>query len=155
MRIVVDLNKEYIIEKLHFFTKHAFSFLYRWITTDGEVVGYILGFMHVFTAILVLVCLIVSHTFYPVFWFQCVVYSWILAIWLQHVALNVCVVTLVEKDFTQKDSPFYLLLDDILKLLNIDIYQVLNYIVVAETVAVACFGLEIVSILSLYFQKCL
>ena len=145
MRIIVDVNKEYIIERLHFFTKRVFSFLYQWITTDGEVVGYILGFMHVFTAILVLVSVFVCHTIYPVFWFQCVVYSWILAIWIQHVVLNVCVITLVEKDFTQKDSPFYLILGDILKLLNIDVYQVLNYIIVAETVAVACFGLEIVS----------
>jgi hypothetical protein len=153
MRIIVDLNKEYIIEKLQFFTKCIFSFLYRWITTDGEVVGYILGFMHVFTAILVLVCVIVSHTFYPVFWVQCVVYSWILVIWIQHVVLNVCVITLVEKDFTQKDSPFYLLLDDILKLLNVDVYQVLNYIVVAETVAVACFGLEIVSKISEFLSS--
>jgi len=145
MRIVVDVNKEYIIERLHFFTKHVFSFLYQWITTDGEVVGYILGFMHVFTAILVLVSVFVCHTIYPVFWFQCVVYSWILAIWIQHVVLNVCIITLVEKDFTQKDSPFYLILGDILKLFNLDVYQVLNYIVVAETVAVACFALEIVS----------
>jgi hypothetical protein len=109
--------------------------------------------MHVFTAILVLVCVIVSHTFYPVFWVQCVVYSWILVIWIQHVVLNVCVITLVEKDFTQKDSPFYLLLDDILKLLNVDVYQVLNYIVVAETVAVACFGLEIVSKISEFLSS--
>lgn len=148
MRIIVDVNKEYIIEKLQVFTKRVFSFLYQWITIDGEIVGYILGFMHVFTAIFVLISVIVSHTIYPVFWFQCLVYSWILAIWIQHIVLNVCVITLVEKDFTQKDSPFYLLLGDILKLLNIDIYQVLNYIVVAETVAVACFGLEIVSVIS-------
>jgi hypothetical protein len=145
MRIIVDVNKEYIIEKLQFFTKRVFSFLYQWITTDGEVVGYILGFMHVFTSILVLVCILICHTIYPVFWVQCVVYSWLLAIWIQHVVLNVCIITLVEKDFTQKDSPFYLILGDILKLLNIDVYQVLNYIVVAETVAIACFGLEIVS----------
>lgn len=149
MRILIDVNKEYIIEKIALFLIKTVSFLYRWLTTDGEVLGYILGTIHVFLSIFILVCVFVSHTIYPVFWFQCFVFMWLFLIWIQHVVLKVCVVIVAEKGLTQHQSPYYEIMGEFLKkLFNVELNDFITYLLVAETVAVACFGLEIISKIS-------
>jgi hypothetical protein len=153
MQIILDINREMIIEKLALFLHNMIKFLYQWLSTDGEVLGYILGTIHVILSILILVCVFVSHTIYPVFWFQCFVFGWLFLIWIQHVVLKVCVVIVAEKELTQNHSPYYEIMGDLLnKFFNIELTDFINYVLVAETVAVACFGLEIVSVISAHIQ---
>jgi hypothetical protein len=153
MQIIVDINREAIIKKLALFLNTVVSFLYQWLSTDGEVLGYILGTIHIILSIFILVCVFVSHTVYPVFWFQCVVFIWLFLIWIQHVVLKVCVVIVAEKGLTQKHSPYYEIMGEFLhKFFNIELSDFVSYVLVAETVAVSCFGLEIVSVISAHLQ---
>jgi len=154
MQIIVDINREIIIEKIAIFLNNIITFLYQWLTTDGEVLGYILGTIHVILSIFILVCVFVCHTVYPVFWFQCVVFIWLFLIWIQHVVLKVCVVIVAEKGLTKNHSPYYEIMGEFLnKIFNIQLSDFVTYLLVAETVAVACFGLEIVSVFSAHIQK--
>jgi len=154
MQIIVDINKDIIIEKLVKFLNYTISFLYKWLSTDGEVLGYILGTIHVILSIFILVCVFISHTIYPIFWFQCMVFVWLFLIWVQHVVLKVCVVIIAEKNLTQNQSPYYEIMGELLnKFFNIKLEDFIHYILVGETTAVACFGLEIVSKISEYIQK--
>ena len=154
MQIIVDINKDIIIEKFVKILNYTISFLYKWLSTDGEVLGYILGTIHVILSIFILVCVVVSHTIYPIFWFQCMVFVWLFLIWIQHVVLKVCVVIIAEKNLTQNKSPYYEIMGELLhKFFNIKLEDFIHYVLVAETTAVSCFGLEIVSKISEYIQK--
>lgn len=68
--------------------------------------------------------------------------------------LKVCVVIVAEKGLTQSHSPYYEIMGEFLnKFFNVDLNIFTSYVLVAETVAVACFGLEIVSVFSAIFIK--
>ena len=146
MQIILDVNREAIIEKIALFLNKTVSFLYQWLTTDGEVLGYILGTIHITSSIFIFICIIVSHSIYPMFWAQCVIFICLFLIWIQHVVLKVCVVIVAEMDLTQNRSPYYEIMGDFLhKIFNIKLTDFVNYLIVAETVWVGCFGLEIIS----------
>jgi hypothetical protein len=82
------------------------------------------------------------------------VFVWLFLIWVQHVVLKVCVVIIAEKNLTQNQSPYYEIMGELLnKFFNIKLEDFIHYILVGETTAVACFGLEIVSKISEYIQK--
>ena len=154
MQIILDINREAIIQKMALFFNTMVSFLYRWLTTDGEVLGYILGTIHFISTIFIFICVFVSHTIYPVFWFQCLIFILLFLIWIQHVFLKVCVVVVAEIGLTQTHSPYHEIMGGVLhNFFNIEMIDFVTYLLVAETVWVACFGLELVSILSLHFQK--
>jgi len=146
MQIIVDVNREAIIEKMALFLNNTVSFLYQWLTTDGEILGYILGTIHITLSIFIFICIIVSHTIYPVFWLQCVIFICLFLIWIQHIVLKVCVVIVAEMNLTQNRSPYYEIVGEFLhKIFNIKLTDFITYLIVAETVWVGCFGLEIIS----------
>jgi hypothetical protein len=146
MQIIVDVNREAIIEKMALFLNNTVSFLYQWLTTDGEILGYILGIIHITSSIFIFICIIVSHTIYPVFWLQCVIFICLFLIWIQHIVLKVCVVIVAEMNLTQNRSPYYEIMGEFLhKIFNIKLTDFITYLIVAETVWVGCFGLEIIS----------
>jgi hypothetical protein len=146
MQIIVDVNREAIIEKMALFLNNTVSFLYQWLTTDGEILGYILGIIHITSSIFIFICIIVSHTIYPVFWLQCVIFICLFLIWIQHIVLKVCVVIVAEMNLTQNRSPYYEIVGEFLhKIFNIKLTDFITYLIVAETVWVGCFGLEIIS----------
>jgi hypothetical protein len=146
MQIIVDVNREAIIEKMALFLNNTVSFLYQWLTTDGEILGYILGTIHITSSIFIFICIIVSHTIYPVFWLQCVIFICLFLIWIQHIVLKVCVVIVAEMNLTQNRSPYYEIVGEFLhKIFNIKLTDFITYLIVAETVWVGCFGLEIIS----------
>jgi hypothetical protein len=146
MQIIVDVNREAIIEKMALFLNNTVSFLYQWLTTDGEILGYILGTIHITSSIFIFICIIVSHTIYPVFWLQCVIFICLFLIWIQHIVLKVCVVIVAEMNLTQNRSPYYEIMGEFLhKIFNIKLTDFITYLIVAETVWVGCFGLEIIS----------
>lgn len=153
MKLVIDIDRDAIIKHISFFVYNLIRFSYRWLTTDGEVLGYILATIHIILSIIIFIGILVSHTIYPVFWFQCFVFFWLFLIWIQHIFLKVCVVIVAEKELTTNVSPYYEIMGGLLdKVFNIELTDFINYLLVSETVAVACFGLEIVSNISLHIQ---
>ena len=138
------------VEKLENYTRQLISFLYSWISTDGEVLGYILGVVHFVVSITIIAMVIVSHTLYPVFFFQVGVFLCLLLIWLQHIFLKVCISIVAEQKLTNQEPPFYKIIRDVL---GISPSEFTTYFVIAETIAVGCFGLEIISKISVYIYE--
>lgn len=139
-----------VIEKSERYLRELVTFLYSWISTDGEVLGYILGVWHFVISITILVAVFISHTLYPVVWFQFLVFMCLVIIWLQHIFLKVCISIVAEQKLTKKDPPFFQIIRDILHI-DPDIFT--TNLMVAETVAVGCFGLELVSKLSVFLYE--
>ena len=149
MNIRIEIDKESIIDASTEYIKKTIKFLYRWLTTDGEALGYILGHIHFMLFISLLLSVFIAHTIYPNFWFQLGIFIVIFMIWLQHIFLKVCVSIVAEKDFTQNVAPFHKILESIFQITPNDFT---NYFIVAETVALACFGLELIAQISTQIQ---
>lgn len=145
MKIIVQINKNDIIDYLQNTLTKLISFAYQWITTDGQILGYILGFLHFITTIFIFILLIVSHTIYPALWLQVVVFVLLLAIWIQHVVLKVCISVVAEKILTTNESPFHRLIHE---LFGVTPGTFSNYLVTTETVAIGCFALELIANIS-------
>jgi len=142
MKITISIDKEKIINSLDTNLRKLVFLLYSWLTSDGEVLGYILGVWHIMVCVTIFACIILSHTIYPAFWFQCLIFIFTLIIWIQHILLHVCVVFTAEKTLTNKEPPFYTIFRNLTNL-HMDKYQ--THFIVGETVGVGCFGLEIIS----------
>lgn len=145
MRVVLDINKDAIIEFLKYSIVKSIQFFYRWLTTDGEVLGYILSIFHMTISFAVFAMIIVSHTLVPSFKFQLFTFLILLAIWLHHIFLNVCIYIVAEKDLTKTISPYSELLKTLLINYNISPNNFVTYFILIETVGVGCFALEITS----------
>jgi hypothetical protein len=139
-----------MIEKLERYTRNIIRFLYGWLTTDGEVLGYILGVVHFVISMTIIAMVIISHTLYPSFWFQLGVFICLFVIWLQHIFLKVCIAIVAEKNFTNHEPPFYKIIRDVLGI-NPDDFT--TYFVIAETMAVGCFGLELLARISVFIHE--
>ena len=147
MKIEIEIDKEKIIEVLQTNLKKIFCFLYGWFTTDGEILGYILGIWHIMISIALIICIFLSHTFFPYVWFQVGCFICLFCIWLQHILLHVCVVFLAEIDLTKKHPPFYTVVENITGF-KLEEYQV--YFLLVETTAVGVFFLELIGKFSLF-----
>jgi hypothetical protein len=146
MKFILELDKDKIISFLNIHIKKILYFLYGWFTTDGEILGYILGIWHILIAITILFCIFLSHTFFPYLWFQVACFICLFCIWLQHIFLHVCVVFLAEVNLTKKHPPFYTILEN---LTNTRLEET-NILIISETTAVICFFLELFSKFSSY-----
>lgn len=147
MKIHIEIDKEAYIKSSADFLKRVITFSYRWLTNEGEGLGYILASIHFMLFLSTSLMVIVSHIIYPDFWLQLLMFSVMFAIWIQHFFLKVCVSVVAEQEFTQAPSPFYTLVEDILHISTSDF---LNYYIVAETTALACMGLGLISRVSMY-----
>lgn len=136
MKIVLEVDKERIISTLETTLRRFIRFLYGWFTTDGQVLGYILGVSHFVIAITIFILLLVSYTIYPALWLQAVVLLGLFLIWLQHVVLKVCVSTIAEERLTNEKAPFFIILHDLTDYFGIPFDRCVENIVIAETVAV-------------------
>ena len=139
-----------VIEKSERYLRELITFLYSWLTADGEVLGYILGVWHFMGSMTIFVCGILSHTCYPVTWFQVLVFACLILIWLQHIFLQVCVFFIAERKLTSKEPPFYEIIRDVL---HVEPENFTLHFLVAETVAVGCFSLELISKLSVFLYE--
>jgi hypothetical protein len=74
-----------------------FRFVYKWITDKDEILGEIVYILHVFGFWTLMVLVVLSHTIYPVFWFQAVIFSFISLVWFQHIVLRTCVLSSIEQ----------------------------------------------------------
>jgi hypothetical protein len=151
MRIEIDFDKEKTIQCLQTLLKNMICFLYGWFTTDGEILGYILGIWHIIICITIFICVLLSHTFFPNVWFQFGCFVCLFFIWLQHILLHVCVVFVAEIDFTKKNPPFYTLVKNITGI-RLEEYQVTFLLV--ETTAICCLFLELLGKFSLFLFEC-
>lgn len=147
MKLNIEFDKEKIINFLQTSFKTLTYCLYSWFTTDGEILGYILGIWHIIVCISILICVFLSHTVYPFVWFQLGCFICLFCIWLQHIILHVCVVFLAEVHLTNKTPPFYTVIENVTGI-RLEDYQ--SYALVAETTAIGCFFLELVGKFSLY-----
>jgi len=147
MQIVIDGP---VVEKLENYTRQLIGFLYGWISTDGEVLGYILGVLHFVVSMTIIVMVLLCHTLYPAFWFQVGVFLCLLVIWLQHIILKVCISIVAEQKLTRSEPPFFQIIRNVI---GISPSEFSTYFVIAETMAVGCFGLEIVSNISVYIHE--
>jgi hypothetical protein len=149
MKIQIEIDKDVYIRKSADFLKRLVTFSYRWLTNEGEGLGYILASVHFMLFLSVSLMVVVSHIVYPNFWLQLFMFSVMFAIWVQHFFLKVCVSVVAEQDFLQAPSPFYTLVEDILHISTSDF---INYYIVAETTALACMGLGLISRVSMYMR---
>jgi hypothetical protein len=149
MKIAIEIDKESIIHSCSEYLKNTIKFLYKWLTNEGEALGYILGYIHFMLFMLLMVSILISHTIYPNFWFKLVILITIVLVWLQHIFLRVCVSIVAEKDLTNSTSPFHDLLENVFHISTTDFT---NYFIVAETIAILCFTLEIICRMSLHLH---
>ena len=147
------MNREEIIEVLSSKLKKLIIFLYSWISSDSEVLGYILGVAHFITAILIVIVLFVSHTIYPALWLQGVVLFGLILIWLQHIFLKVCISTIAEEDFTKHGAPYFKIVEDLISFFNIKLSAYLDNILLIETISVSCFSLAFIGRISVLIHN--
>jgi len=138
--------KNYFEQRIIFLLK----ILYSWMSEDLEVLGYILGVVHVTISISIILMVILSHTLYPAFWLQCVMFVIVTVCWLQHIFLKVCVVITAEYILTKSESPFYTLITFFTNLSPSD--WTINFLV-AETTLVAMLALSLISRISLSIHE--
>jgi len=153
MKFILNLQRENLINLLESFVRNLIRILYQWLTNDGEVLGYILAVSHFVISIFIFILLFVSHTIYPAFWLQFIVWFGITLIWLQHVFLKVCISIVAEERLTNNTAPFFDIIRNVCDILHISSENFIENILVAETMAMLCFGLALIGRLSVYFHE--
>ena len=149
MKLVVEFNSGNLIEKL-FSIIYTF---YSWFITKGEIVGYIIAVFHFIISAGLVTLILISHTIYPSVWLKTFVFICLLLIWLQHVALDICIVSVWEKQLTSGGiTPFHRIVKDILSMFNLTLEDYDTYLIITEGVTVACFALELISHFSVYLM---
>ena len=149
MKIEIEFDKQAYIESSAVFLKQLIAFLYKWITIEGEGLGYIMASIHFILFSSSSMMVVVSHIVYPNFWLQLLMFCVMFAIWVQHFFLKVCVSIVAEQDLIKAPSPFYTLVEDILHISTSDF---VNYYIVAETTALVCMALGLISRVSIYMR---
>lgn len=150
MRFILDIDKDKVVSYLESTFRDLVRFLYQWMSSDGEVLGYILGIWHAMVCITIFICILISHTVYPAFWFQVGVFLSLFTIWIQHIFLQVCVVFVAEVSLTNKEPPFYTILRN---LTGINPEEYSTNFLLAETVGVGCLFLGILCRISVYLHE--
>jgi hypothetical protein len=139
------MNREEIISFLERNIRIIVTFLFQWISTDGEVIAYILAVIHILLVVGSTISMIIAHTLYPAFWFQCCITAILIVVWLQHIVLKVCVLTVSEEKLHKSFAPSIPYISMFWSyVFNTDLNSALTTLVIAETVAVGCFSLQLV-----------
>jgi hypothetical protein len=145
------MKKQEVIRVLKEWMISVITFMYKWLTTDAEILGYILAVLHVLISGTIMICVGLAHTVYPIWQFKLACYVFMVLVWLQHIFLNVCIVTVAELTLTKLVPPSNIYLSYFYsKLLGTSLSEAMTRLVTGETIAVSCFTLELVSILANY-----
>lgn len=148
MKVVLNTKDNFIIKTLEKAIRDTVTLFYGWIFNENtEILGYVLGVLHITLGITLFILILVCHTVYPVFWAKCVIFFIFLIIWLQHIFLQVCVMTVAERILVQDSAPFNKFIKSLLRL---DTKECMKILMIIETVTVIMLGLEITNTLSLY-----
>ena len=152
MKIVIDLNRDEIIKYITTNFLRLVKFMYSWLTTDGEVIGCIIGVFHIIISVGLAILVIISHTVYPSTYLQIFVFISLFLILVQHITLKVCIFTLAEESLRNSDTIFHKTVDDLMKFFGITLDSLLTNLVIIEIIAVSCFGLELLAKFSTHVQ---
>jgi hypothetical protein len=130
-------------------------FVYKWVTDKDEVLGEIVYMLHMFGFWTLIVLIIISHTFYPVFWFQFMIFSFVCLVWIQHLILNTCVLTSIERKLLGPKN--HLMIDSLLNVFNIPVQREtrMGVTLMLSTVGVLFLGLELSARTILYGRSVL
>ena len=128
-------------------------YMYGWLTENDEILGRIVYVLHIFVFNMVLVLIIMSHTLYPVFWFQAVVFALVLAVWAQHVMLRTCICTSLERKLIGESAPISI--DIVLSWLDMPISHKtrMGVTLLLSSSFVSFLGLELVARGSMYVRE--
>lgn len=142
------MEKEEVIRFLKEWMIHGVTFLYKWLTTDAEILGYILAVLHVLISFTLMLCTCLAHTVYPTWEFKLGCYICMVLVWLQHIFLNVCIFTVAELSLTRIIPPSNIYLSHVFStLMGTSLSEAMTRLIMGETITVSCFTLELLSIL--------
>jgi len=142
------MEKEKLIQLLKEWMIFIVTFLYKWLTADAEILGYILAVLHILISTTLLLCSALAHTIYPIWEFKLGCYLCMVLVWLQHIFLNVCIFTVAELSLTRIIPPSNIYLSHIFStLMGTSLSEAMTRLVMGESIAVTCFTLELLSIL--------
>ena len=142
------MEKEELIRLLKEWMIIGVTFLYKWLTTDAEILGYILAILHVLVSTTLIICIGLAHTVYPIWQFKLGCYICMLLVWIQHIFLNVCIFTVAELSLSLVPPSNIYLSYFYSKILGTSLSEAMTRLVMGETIAVSCFTLELISILT-------
>ena len=140
-------------ETLVFFLEKFMRYFYGWLAENDEILGRIVYVLHIFVFNMVVVLIILSHTLYPVFWFQVFVFLIVFIVWIQHVILRTCICTSLERKLIGKSAPISI--DIILETLNIPVSTEsrMGVTLLTSTFAVFFLGLELLARMSMNLRE--
>jgi hypothetical protein len=145
------MEKEEIISFLEKWLRISVTFFYNWISSDGEVLGHILAVVHVLFASALGISIVFAHTIYPSWKFQLITFICLFSVWAQHIFLKVCVFTAAELKLTISHSPSTEHLSKLFSsIFGTTLDNALTTLVLAETIMVCCYALELFSKLAVY-----
>ena len=139
------MEKQKIIDSLELGVRNITRFLFQWLSEDGEVLGYILAVIHSLGTIAIWACIFFSHTVFIDLRFQVFAFVLLFICWIQHVFLNVCVITVAEGVFTSSEPPSRILLNFLYGLILNEQNEPLKFLVLVETGMVIGLGLELLA----------
>jgi hypothetical protein len=149
MKVVLEISSARFLERVF---SAAYTF-YSWFSTKGEILGYILAVFHFIISAGLITLIVVSHTIYPSVWLKLFVFICLFLIWLQHVVLDICIVTVWESQLTTGGiTPFHRIVKDVFSMFNLTLDDYDTYLIITETIAVGCFALELISHLSVHIM---
>ena len=128
-------------------------YLYAQIGKNDEILGQMLFTTHIFSVLMLFALIIISHTFYPVLWFQIFVFLIVFAAWTQHIVLHTCICSMLEIKLLGKDA--YLTIDFMLQLFGIPVSNKtrMGITVMLTSTAVIFLGLELVARTVMYARE--
>ena len=153
MRLILDIDKEKAVSYLESKLRSLIAFSFQWISTDGEVLGYILGVHHFMISIIIFIVVFISHTIYPALWLQGLVLLCLFLIWVQHAILRVCISIVAEEKLTNGRAPFFQLVNDISNFFKIPFDRFIENILLAETISIASLSLAFIGRISVYIHE--
>lgn len=126
---------------------------WSWLATEREALGMILHTIHMLFAYSLILLLIVSHTIYPVLWFQMVVFVLWSILWLQHIVLRVCVLASAESRFLVERKD--VLIATICSWFGIseDPANCTGVMILSTSIIMGCLTLETLARLSMLFRE--
>jgi hypothetical protein len=142
-------TRYYLVQQLEKLMRVA----YGWLSENDESLGKITYMLHIFSLLLILILVIVSHTIYPVIWFQTLVFVIVLIVWIQHILLHSCICSVLEIKLMGRKAP--LAIDIILEIFKIPVSKEtrMGITVFLSTMAVFFLGLELLSRSVMYFRE--
>jgi hypothetical protein len=142
-------TKYYLVQQLEKLLRGA----YGWLSENDESLGKITYMLHIFSLLFILILVIVSHTVYPVIWFQVLVFIVVFVVWIQHILLHTCICSVLEIKLMGREAP--LAIDVILEIFKIPVSKEtrMGITVCLSTTAVFFLGLELISRSIMYVRE--